>query len=59
VEKYIQDRQPEMGKTDYDILQENHKFIREPAEDDLSSWEVRCLFRAGTGACACGGSGCC
>eukprot|EP00802_Teleaulax_amphioxeia_P006582 Tamp_06586.p1 GENE.Tamp_06586~~Tamp_06586.p1 ORF type:complete len:431 (-),score=93.83 Tamp_06586:1385-2503(-) len=41
VEKYIQDRQPEMGKTDYDILQENHKFIREPAEDDLSSWEVR------------------
>ena len=42
MEKYIQDRQPEAGKSDYDILQENHKFIREPVEDDLSKWEVSC-----------------
>ena len=54
MEKYIQDRQPESGKTDYDILQENYKFIREPAEDDLSSWEVRCLLRGWKRSCACG-----
>jgi len=41
VEKYLAERQPEVGKTDYDILQENHKFIREPEHDDMSSWEVR------------------
>lgn len=41
VEKYLAARAPEAGKTDYDILQENHKFIREPSLDDLSNWEVR------------------
>ena len=41
VERYLADRQPAVGKTDYDILQENHKFIREPEDDDMSNWEVR------------------
>jgi hypothetical protein len=40
VEKYLADRQPQVGKTDYDILQENYKFIREPEHDDMSNWEV-------------------
>ena len=40
VEKYLADRQPKVGKTDYDILQENYKFIREPEHDDMSNWEV-------------------
>jgi len=40
VERYLADRQPEVGKTDYDILQENHKFIRETETDDMSNWEV-------------------
>ena len=41
VEKYIADRQPQMGKSDHDILRENYKFIREPEHDDMSNWEVR------------------
>ena len=40
-------RQPEVGKTDYHILQEK---IWEPEADDMSTWEV--LRRPNTSALA-------
>ncbi|EKX47426.1 hypothetical protein GUITHDRAFT_157639 [Guillardia theta CCMP2712] len=41
VQRYIEKNRPSVGKTDYDVLHENYRFIRKPEEDDLSKWEVR------------------
>ena len=41
VQQYLADCQPQVGKTDHDVLRENHQFVRDPQHDDLSKWEVR------------------
>ena len=39
--RYLADKVPFVGKTDGDVLRENHRFIRSEADDDLSQWEKR------------------
>ena len=38
--RYLESIKPSVGKTDMDVLRENHQFVRDKNADDDATWEV-------------------